>query len=113
MKEGVIMVNIISAIKNTIPISQFNKGFAGKIFNEVKKTGAKVVIKNNTPECVLISPEEYIELIEEVNDARLLTVANERIEKYEPQNALSNEMLLEHFSISEEDIDNAPEVEFE
>ena len=27
---------------------------------EVKKTGAKVVMKNNVPEVVLMSPEEYV-----------------------------------------------------
>ena len=64
-------MNIRSAIENTIPISSFNRGLAGKIFEEVKRQGAKVVMKNNAPECVLLSPEEYINLLDEVNDARL------------------------------------------
>ena len=55
-------MNIRSALENTIPISQFNRGLAGKIFEEVKRYGAKVVMKNNIPECVLLSPEEYIRL---------------------------------------------------
>ena len=54
------MVNIASAIRNTVPISLFNRGLAGKIFNEVKQSGAKVVMKNNAAECVLLSPEEYV-----------------------------------------------------
>ena len=54
------MSSIRSAIENTIPISLFNRGLAGKIFDEVKRYGAKVVMKNNTPECVLLSPDEYI-----------------------------------------------------
>lgn len=49
-------MNIRSAIENTISISQFNRGLAGKIFDEVKRYGAKVVMKNNSPECVLLSP---------------------------------------------------------
>ena len=53
------MVNIASAIRNTVPISMFNRGLAGKIFDEVKQSGAKVVMKNNAAECVLLSPEEY------------------------------------------------------
>ena len=56
--------NTRSAIENTIPISLFNRGLAGKIFDEVKRYGAKVVMKNNTPECVLLSPEEYIQLLD-------------------------------------------------
>lgn len=42
-------MNIRSAIENTISISQFNRGLAGKIFDEVKRHGAKVVMKNNSP----------------------------------------------------------------
>ena len=52
------MNSLVNAIKNTVPITQFNRGLAGKIFEDVKKQGAKVVMKNNTPECVLTSPEE-------------------------------------------------------
>lgn len=39
------MANITSAIKDTISISMFNRGLAGKIFEEVKQSGAKVVMK--------------------------------------------------------------------
>ena len=66
------MTSVMSAIKNTVPITQFNRGLAGKIFEEVKQTGAKVVMKNNMAECVLLSPEEYVRLMDELNDARLL-----------------------------------------
>lgn len=60
------MASVMSAIKNTVPISQFNRGLAGKIFEDVKQSGAKVVMKNNVAECVLISPEEYVRLMDEV-----------------------------------------------
>ena len=59
-------MNIIAAIQNTISITQFNRGLAGKIFQEVKQSGAKVVMKNNIPECVLISPDKYIKLINKI-----------------------------------------------
>ena len=39
------MASVMSAIKNTVPISQFNRGLAGKIFEDVKQSGAKVVMK--------------------------------------------------------------------
>ena len=44
------MASVVSAITNTIPITQFNRGLAGKIFEDVKRNGAKVVMKNNTAE---------------------------------------------------------------
>ena len=48
--------NILNAI---IPISRFNKGEANKIFAEVKKDGTRIVVKNNIPECILMSPKEW------------------------------------------------------
>ena len=60
------MNSIRGAIEHTIPISQFHRGLAGQIFEDVRRSGAKVVMKNNTAECVLISPEEYIRLLDEL-----------------------------------------------
>ena len=107
------MHNFASAIRNTVSISLFNRGFAGKIFEEVKQTGAKVVMKNNTAECVLISPEEYIYLIDEVNDARLLTIANKRLENYNPDTVLSEEDINTRFGITSDDLVDFEEVEIE
>ncbi len=46
------MSDVMGAIRSTVPISRFNKGLAGKIFTEVRRTGPKVVMKNNVAECV-------------------------------------------------------------
>ena len=107
------MANIASAIKDTISISLFNRGFAGKIFEEVKRTGAKVVMKNNTAECVLLSPDEYIRLMDEVNDARLLAMATERMAHFDPNAAISGDELYKDLGITKEDLDNFSEVEIE
>ena len=48
-----------------VPISRFNKGEAGKIIEEVKRDGIKVVVKNNAPECVMITVEDYDRLVME------------------------------------------------
>ena len=42
-----------------VSISRLNKGEAGKIIDEVKSDGIRVIVKNNVPECVIISVEEY------------------------------------------------------
>ena len=87
------MANITSAIRDTISISLFNRGLAGKIFEDVKQSGAKVVMKNNSAECVLLSPEEYVKIMDEVNDARLLSLANERIQNFNSANLIPSEAL--------------------
>jgi PHD/YefM family antitoxin component YafN of YafNO toxin-antitoxin module len=112
--EGVdIMNSVISAITNTVPISLFNRGLAGKIFEEVKKCGAKVVMKNNTAECVLLSPDEYVRLMDEVNDARLLTIAAERMAHYDPTAVISADEMNSRLGITEEDLEGYEEVELE
>ena len=107
------MIDMTNAITNTISISLFNRGLAGKVFEDVKKCGAKVVIKNNAPECVLISPEEYIKLMDEVNEARLLTLASERMEKYDRFKTVSEEDVLNELGITEEDLSDSDRVEIE
>ncbi len=107
------MANIASAIRNTIPISLFNRGLAGKIFEEVKQCGAKVVMKNNTAECVLLSPDEYIQLIDEVNDARLLTMAANRMAKADPSSFIPAEQLYAEMGITQADLDEIGEVDIE
>lgn len=107
------MNNVMSAIQNTVSISMFNRGLAGKIFADVKRTGAKVVMKNNTPEVVLLSPEEYVNLINAVNDARLLAVAAERMAQYDADRLISSEEVDRQLGIRESDLDGFDEVEFE
>ena len=107
------MINIASAIRDTIPISLFNRGLAGKIFEEVKQCGAKVVMKNNAAECVLISPDEYIRLMDEVNDARLLSIATERMGEYDPSSVVDADSLYKNLGITQGDLEAIGEVEFE
>ncbi|MCD7890164.1 MAG: type II toxin-antitoxin system Phd/YefM family antitoxin [Oscillospiraceae bacterium] len=106
------MLNLRSAIENTVPITLFNRGQAGKIFEDVKRDGAKVVIKNNVAECVLLSPEEYIRLMDEVEDARLLTIANERMAHYDPSKTIPAEEVYKELGITEEDFEDV-DVEIE
>ena len=107
------MANVTGAIRDTISISLFNRGQAGKIFEEVKKSGAKVVMKNNAAECVLLSPDEYIRLMDEVNDARLMTIAAQRMEKFDPAKTVSGDELYSEIGITKEELDNCGEVEIE
>lgn len=50
-----------------VPISRFNKGEAGKIIDEVKQDGVRVIVKNNAPECVMITVEEYDTMMQLAN----------------------------------------------
>ena len=54
---------ISGLIDRLVPISEFNKGQASKIFERLQTDRGLVIIKNNAPVGVLLSVEEYRELI--------------------------------------------------
>ena len=73
-------MSLAELTERLVPISDFSQGKAGKIFNDVAE--------NNQPTAVLISLKEYKEsqkkigmlekLLERINDAYLLKLAQER-----------------------------------
>lgn len=83
------MSKVRGSIENTVSISLLNKGYAGQIFEEVRTAGTKVVIKNNVPECVLMAPDEYISLLDEINEMRAVTTAMLRLEGINPKKLLT------------------------
>lgn len=107
------MTTVRSAIENTVSISQFNRGQAGKIFEDVRRNGAKVVMKNNAPECVLMSPEDYVKLLDALENAQLQVMAIERLTNYDPEKTLSMEDIDREFGFTKEDLEGFEDVEFE
>lgn len=107
------MSNVSSAIRDTVSITDLNRGLAGKIFEDVKKTGAKVVMKNNAAECVLLSPEEYLRIMDELEDAKLYALAIERLSRDNPPQTISQEEVDAHFGITAEDLSGWEEIELE
>jgi PHD/YefM family antitoxin component YafN of YafNO toxin-antitoxin module len=107
------MQSVVSAINRTVPISQFNRGLAGQIFSDVKKTGPKVVMKNNEPEAVILPPNQYVELMDILNDYELLSIAVERMEHFDPSTLISEEEMDRELGITQEEFDSVGEVEFE
>ena len=77
-------------LNRTIPITAFNRGKAGQIFSDVKRSGMTVVIKNNEAECVLLAPDEYRVLLERLEDAELLSLANARMQNFKMEDTCSS-----------------------
>ncbi len=96
------MRNLIDAM---VPISRFNKGEAGKIFEEVASSGVKIVVKNNTPTCVLINPDKYKELMEIVENYQLLVEAEQRMKSATPSDFVRQKDLIEKLQITEDELD--------
>lgn len=70
-------------------------------------------MKNNMAEAVLVSPDEYVEMMDTINDYLLLTMAVERMSAYNPNNLVPEVEMERKLNITQEDLDAAGEVEIE
>lgn len=52
-------MDISRFIKNIVSITLFNKGKASQMFSRVKEGETLVVVKNNSPVAIILSPDEY------------------------------------------------------
>jgi len=109
MIDTVSHENILDSL---VPISRFNKGEANKIFDEVRLSGFKIVVKNNAPACVLLSPDKYKEMIEMLDDQYLLALAEERL-KNDTGVTYSFEEILADNGLTIADLEAMDDVEIE
>lgn len=107
------MNSVKNTIQNTIPISVFNNGMAEEVFNEVRRSGTKIVMKNDSAECVLMSPEDYAKMSDEYNDLKLLVLAYERLKNYDPSKLISEEDFYKDLGITEKDLEGYEDVELD
>ena len=68
-----------SILKSLVPITQFNRGQASRIFDRLHTESQLVVLKNNQPAAVILSPEEYARLSEIEEDYFLMIEATKRL----------------------------------
>lgn len=108
-KDNISMKDVMSSI---VPITRFNRGEAGKIFDEVCESGFKIVLKNNTPACVLLQPEKYEAMIEALEDYALYFEAERRMKKADKDGFLSSDEVYANLNISGADLDDV-EVEID
>ena len=94
-------VNVLDAIN---PISLFNKGQANKIFADVKKFGTRIVVKNNAPECILMSPQSYQQMMEEYENAILTAEAEKRL--VNKAEYISHDDVMKEFGLDSSDLDD-------
>ena len=105
-------MSVTGMLKTMIPISRFNKGEANKIFDEVETTGTMIVVKNNKPACVLISPAQYELLMEMLSDFILREEAEIRMEQQDDSENRTQEQMMQEFGITQGELD-AVDVELE
>ena len=106
------LLSLKNALDALVPITRFNRGEASKIFDEVRETGCKIVVKNNAPACVLITPERYNEMVNMIEDQYLLALVEER-ERNSTGMTYAFEEILAEDGLTFADIDALEDVEIE
>ena len=71
-------------IDNIVPISTFNQGGASKAFARVSDGSPVIVLKNNKPSAIIISPEDFKKYDEAMEDLGLLHPSDVWGENYTP-----------------------------
>lgn len=102
--HNISVSNVLNAI---VPISRFNRGEANKIFEEVSQNGFKIVVKNNNPTCVLLTPERYEELVSASEDYALLLEAQSRMKDAKDGDFVSSEDVQRKLGITDEELASA------
>ena len=101
--------NILNSL---IPITQFNRGQASRIFDRLRTERRLVVLKNNQPAAVILSPQEYDHLCEAEEDYALLVEAERRLaENTAPY--VTMEDAMKELGITQEEVDAIEDVEIE
>ena len=100
-------------LQSMIPISQFNKGQAAKIFDRLRSERELIVLKNNQPSAIILSPEEYTRLTEIEEDYFLLLEANKRMEGNGNNKTLSFDSVMSNLGISEDELLNTEDADIE
>lgn len=108
-----IMAIAADILQSLVPISQFNKGQAAKIFDRLHSENELIVLKNNQPSAIILSPEEYTRLTEIEEDYYLLLEANRRLESDGNNKTVSLNNVMNELGISEDELLSAEDVDIE
>ena len=91
-------------LQRLIPISQFNKGQAAKIFERLRTEKELIVLKNNQPSAIILAPDEYERLTEIEENYMLLLEAENRLEANGDKLTIPMNTVLENLGISESEL---------
>ena len=99
-------------LDSLVPITQFNRGQASRIFDRLHSVSRLVVLKNNQPAAIILSPSEFQRLSKIEENYTLLLEATRRL-KEDSSSTTSREEVMSELNISEADLAAAGDVVME
>ncbi|MDW7662545.1 MAG: type II toxin-antitoxin system Phd/YefM family antitoxin [Bacillota bacterium] len=94
-----------STLEHIISVSELGRGQASKIVQTVEESKEPyIVMKNNKPQVMIISIDEYLELQDIKENFELLKLASKRVSESREDSYISFEDVMKDFDI--EDIED-------
>ena len=106
------MLYTADILDSLVPITEFNRDQASKIFDRLHSESRLIVIKNNQPAAIILSPSEFQRLSEMEEDYTLLLEATRRL-KEDSSSMYSREDVMSELDISEADLADTGDVVME
>lgn len=103
----------LQMLDNLVPISDFSHGKGSDAFSKVGDDNPVVVLKHNKPAFVIVTPDEYREAKQAEEDLALLTLALKRVAATGDDALVSLSDVMEELGVSQDELDQMDEVEFE
>lgn len=107
------MAIAMNLLQQLVPISQFNKGQAAKIFDRLRTEKELIVLKNNQPSAIILAPDEYARLTEIEEDYLLLIEANSRLDANGNKPTVSINNVLKYLGINEDELEEIGDIDIE
>ncbi len=105
------MAKTTGILNSLVPITQFNRGQASRIFDRLHTEKQLVVLKNNQPAAIILSPAEYERLSEIEEDYQLLLEATKRLNS--GSDSVPLEDVMKELGITQEELDAIEDVDIE
>ena len=106
------MAHAANVLNSLVPITQFNRGQAARIFDRLHNESQLIVLKNNQPAAVILSASEFQRLSEIEEDYLLLREAMDRLSANTAPVTPINDVMRE-LGITQEELDAAEDVVIE
>jgi prevent-host-death family protein len=99
-------LDLRKALNHMISVSELGRGKASKIIQLVESQKEQyIVVKNNKPQAIIMSIEEYNDLLEKKEELELLLLASKRVSESSKDNYISFKDVLDEAGITEDELD--------
>jgi prevent-host-death family protein len=101
-------MDLRNALDHIISVSELGRGKASKVIQNVESNKEQyIVVKNNKPQAIIMSIEEYSDLQRLREEYELLKLATQRVAESNEADYSTIDEVMKEFGIDEEELDNS------